>query len=1280
MKKFCYFLLISLLIFSAFSFQNLYASSNPTCTNHLLLRPTMSERSRTVTCTKDGVINYYCRVCELFGKTSEETVEVSAYGHNWNDDHTCTRCNKNMNGHWFKKNGLNYRCIVCDVVLKLTSMSPDLPSRAGYRVSPYDNPPSASGVDVTFNETPYNENGSLMSVTATSTSYTAKNAMYHWGEAVSEDIAQSTYPPLYHGGKDILEGGSQSSSVSGSGATYHFSTASSGKYIFRVYVNGTMMGGARRYANGSSNDDAATPSKPGEIVIKHVNKDTGKEIVDPDYTKTTPKAKGDNPVFSLPVREDKYKNLGNVSYEIDKEGETPAPSDSQYVVKIPESSGDTTITFYYSAPSLKIKHVLENTGEEIIDQEYTKTVYMVNPNTLAFSLDVGNKYPILVLTGYSLDGVRTNLESNEQYIVNIPWTGSCREITFYYKYAEVNITVSVKHIDITTGKLMDGTSENIYQGDQIPTSVTSLNLNNYPTYQNVGVYMDGKYTKKTGTNSYQMAVDVSQINYSRTYCVIFYYSPKEGTVDTFKHEIMEAIPGELSPEEVAKIASNVRGNELYDVLNSIPTSENVYANVRVYNYLFRYSFNRITETGTSTVTFIQPYIVNGKTTNVTTTYEMPIMAQYYKLAYLEVYHVESATLVNKVLPGGSVTLHPTTNTMPTVIYEVPSSYVQGGVVNKTVTLPTLEIADMKYAKNVVGSTEYAFHEAGSELSVRNDKLMIDGKVVTDSEWRTNTTNTPNKITPSMMDANTLYQTGLTISDANSNGTYDSTGSVTYQKGKNINGTSSDKVTASVTPNSVVVHTPVVNNSSIQNEEAEKNNQKVGSTAVSGSGEQAKVLVLDKNFKVVIPNNGTHKNAKGYGTRVYNAFQGVDKTSFAQLKQIKFPFDVFYLKNNEKILIPKNTWYTVGTTETTFEFLLPVWVREGAYDENDNEYFVETRVVAENYHGDMQNVVSNEKMNGDINSYAATKRIFVEVVGRLYDFTITGTNDPSWKLLNDLKVSQQPIGQSGQNANSAYKYALKLGYSAAFDIKTKGTKSDSISMTPVDFWYVDKTTNAVQEVDLYYHSVTERFIKIKSEKDNSIINANINGSIRNVPASERKDSLRIWNNRYNYTIDNRIGTFSRITLPMALRMSYNGISDYLAQNFYGTTNAATFLSTLTKANVKEDDVINAIGHWYGEYRLPSSTLVVPKGEVANANSNFLKDGYIIVQFAINSNYQNWEYLSYDRPNGNTQWQKENATSTVTLPNGKTVTLNGTGNVIIYEAGLKANNDYESSGTH
>ncbi len=151
MKKWIYFLILAISIFFIFSLQNLYANSNPVCPNHINIKMPMSEKSRTVTCTKTGVIVYYCRVCKILGRTSEKTVLVSAYGHSWNSNHVCTRCQKNMGGHWFKVNGSSYCCVACNLTLQISNMSPDLPGITGYRVSPYDNPPSAGSVTVTFN-------------------------------------------------------------------------------------------------------------------------------------------------------------------------------------------------------------------------------------------------------------------------------------------------------------------------------------------------------------------------------------------------------------------------------------------------------------------------------------------------------------------------------------------------------------------------------------------------------------------------------------------------------------------------------------------------------------------------------------------------------------------------------------------------------------------------------------------------------------------------------------------------------------------------------------------------------------------------------------------------------------------------------------------------------------------------------------------------------------------------------------------------------------------------
>ncbi|MBO5179239.1 MAG: hypothetical protein J6B87_02700 [Clostridia bacterium] len=1171
------------------------------CTLHNGRNIPMIKSGTTATCTKSGVNTYKCLVCSLFLKTTTKTERQGALGHSWNAHHTCMRCGKYMNGHWFKESGGTYKCIVCSKTLKIESISPDLTYKTGYRVAPYDKPSYLGGnIYVKFNETPYDSSGNLMTVKGTSTRYIARNAEYHWGDDIpSKDVLKTTYPPYYFGGKNIDVKNSYTSTVKGAKGVW-LTTPSAGKYVFSVTVNGVKIGSDRRYIKGSSNDDdPPTEEIDSKLIIKHIDKNTGKEIVDKEYSKTVEFKGSDICAYSLPVGENTlYKNYTNISYKIGSNAEVKNNSDSQYIVKVPNSKEDTTITFYYSIPALNVKHIIENTNQEIVDKELTLSTNMKRPSNVVFSLDVYNKYPILEVSGYSIDGVRKNILSDNQYAVTIPWNGDSRDIIFYYKYSEVKINVIVKHIDVATGELMKGTTINKYSGDKIPSSLTSLNLKDYKDYENTGVYIGGKYEDKSGTNQYNISINTSNINYSMDYIVEFYYSSK---TNVFTYEMLDAIPESLAQEEIAKIGSNAINKEKYDVEKAIPTSENVYVSVRLYNYILKYAFDEVTDITTSKVTFIQPYICNGEEKKVTSMYEVPVGAKYYKLKYLEVYKAESAEITNKVLPGETVTLAASKDNTPTIVYEVPDSYITYDTeLNKTITLPTLEVADMKYVKSVVGSDEYAKHEAVSNSKVRNDKLIIDGKTVTSSEWKTGITNEPNKIIPTIMDQSVLYKNGYTVAKTNLNGTYDSSGSVTYKKSKNIKGTSKDIIIQQVEPNSVTVHTPVVNNTTLDNSSALLSNQKIGELAKNSNGIKAMALVLDEEFTLKISNSGTHIDLKGYGNRTYNINQGVNKNSYAKLKQVKFPFDVYIVKGTNKELIKANTWYTLALSDETFKFILSKSAKEGAYDSKGNEYYIETRVIAENAVEDENVSMAQQTANTDIKNYVATNRIFVEVIGRVYDLTITNTTDPKWNLEDELKVEEQPVGQAGQN-NPKYKYALKLGYSVSFELKTKGEKSDAVVMVP-KYFYIDKNTGEVQEVDLYYHTTNKKYVKLEND----------------------------------HTVSNVV------------------FSDY-------------------------------IGAWNGEYKLPASTLAVAKGAklpsmLTDSNEIFLKNGYILVQFDVKTNYNTWEYLGYSKPKQNTQWQKENATQTITLPNDKEVTINGVGNFVLYEANVRASNDYEVGGTH
>lgn len=1200
MKKIIPLVIILLFCLGCFSLIN-EVNAAQYCTLHSR-DISMAKIGTTATCTKSGVNTYRCYVCRLSGRTTIKTEKQTALGHSWGTNHTCTRCNKEMNGHWFKLEGGSYKCIVCSRQLLIESISPNLTYKTGYRAAPYDKPTYLTGnIKVTFNETPYNLNGSLMTVTGTSTRYVARNAAYHWGENIpSDDIIKAVYPPYYKNGKAMDTRDTYTSTVRG-GKSVWITTPGAGKYIFSVSVNGVRIGSDRRYVKGSSSsDDSATPRNDSSLTIKHINLITGKEIVDKEYSKKVNFNGSTVCAYSLPVGTNtNYNNYVNVSYKIGDSSEVKATSESQYIVKVPNSQKDTTITFYYLIPEFSVKHIIESTNKEIIDNDLTLKTNMNRPSSIAFSLDVYNKYPILELTGYSIDGKRINISSENQYAVTVPWNGNNRNLIFYYKYKDVKINLFVKHIDVTTGKLMKETSELKYTGSDIPSSISSLNLQNYENYENVGVYVGGKYTAKTGKTQYTISIDVSYINYSKDYVVELYYAEKDGYA--YNYEMMNGIPESLSSSEIAKIGSNSINKEKYDLETAIPTSENVYANVRVYNYILRYSFNKITEVNTSKVTFIQPYICNGETQNVTTVYEVPVYATYYKLNYLEVYKADTAEIINKVLPGGTVTLAASKDVSPTIKYTAPKTYISyDKELNKTITLPTLEVSDIKYVKTVVGSEEYARSEAVNSAKVRNDELIIDGKVVTSSEWKIGNADEPNKIIPSIMNEKVFYKDGYTITSEKQNGTYESSGTVTYKKIKNINGASAETVTQKITPNEVLVHTPVVNNTSLDNSNALIYNQKIGNLAINSQGISAKALILNEEFTVKILNSGTHITSKGYGNRVYNVSQGVNKKSYAKLKQIKFPFDVYIIKNSKKELIKANTWYTLTLSEEIYNFSLPKSVKEGAYDSNGNEYYIETRVIAENATTDEHLKMGQQNANTDTKNYVATNKVFVEVIGRLYDLTITGTKDPAWKLEEDLLVKDQPLGQAGQN-NSKYKYALKLGYSVSLNIKTMGKKSSEVVLKP-KYYFIDKESGKSQEVDLYYHTTTKKYVKLD---ENTVLN-----------------------------------------------------------------------------NVKFDEYI---GTWSGEYKLPASTLAVAKGtklpsNLSDSNKIFLKNGYILVQFEIETNYKTWEYLSYSKPNVNTQWTKENATQEIVLPNDKKITISGAGSFVIYEANIRANNDYEIGGTH
>lgn len=551
-----------------------------------------------------------------------------------------------------------------------------------------------------------------------------------------------------------------------------------------------------------------------------------------------------------------------------------------------------------------------------------------------------------------------------------------------------------------------------------------------------------------------------------------------------------------------------------------------------------------------------------------------------------------------------------------------------------------------------------------------------------------TSTTNNKVKPVV--EKTSASTTKLIPSVYANGLYTGSGTVLYAGAHKFN----------AIPNNVTVHTPVVNNSYISYV-SEFINQKIK------KDKSRTYLMLDEQFTITIPNSGAHNDIKGYGNRTYNTSQGVTKlsTTWGKIKDVKLPFDAYlhYTKNNTtyKYFVKANTWLSesgagnvISLTRTSYTFTIPVWAKEQTYD-------IETRVIAENaISADKYSLVETEK-NSNVGNYVAYKTIPVEIIGKIYDLRVSSSNDPGWNSIyswknstNYITAEEFPFGAAGQNQNTAYKYAPKLGYTVVFDFKTKGTKSNNIdiSVQPEGFYFVSRDGKTTQEVDLYYNTISKNNIKITPTDKNINLTVNLRNNYMKVAAQEFVDSTRIYNSKYNYSLGVKVGTFAEMNLPHNLRLCYNNFEEYV-DSLYGK---GSTINTISSNAGNKDTVIGSVGHWYVGYRLPASTKAVPVGANINtaiANKTYLTDGYILVKFDIKTKYQNtvdnYDYLQYMGPEAlneagnntgklNPDWTK-NITQTITLPNGNTAKV-PVGSVAIFDASLRSSNDAEVGGTH
>ncbi|MDR0268480.1 MAG: DUF5704 domain-containing protein [Paenibacillus sp.] len=786
-------------------------------------------------------------------------------------------------------------------------------------------------------------------------------------------------------------------------------------------------------------------------------------------------------------------------------------------------------------------------------------------------------------------------------------------------------------------------------------------------------------------------------------------------------------------------ADNSANDRHFDAVRAIPTSENLYANAWGMNYLFQHTFGNMQGevryvckvnvtyptkweekqpdiTGPDGQPEPQDPIEHTGTLKKTYNFELtPRQYAYWQINQLEVYEIDQAEMRNYALPGGKVTLYPDGYDPPAVDLN-DSTDVEDHVYPKetgTISFTPEEIdgGEREPTAADVDDTEALKAIAESQTGdadVQNDYLSFNGKTIMDDAQVSKSGPTPSQIpAPERIGDRVLYEgrqfiSSILLNKANTI----STGTIYYSLlPENVNG-SSDKEYPINGINTVTVHTPVVNYSSVTDDQA--HNQK------TIPNEQRAAFILERPFTVTIPTSGQHLNEwayPGYGNRDY--------AKYYRTKQVLFPFDVY--NENRTQFIPKSTWIDIPVDQLDTTFYLPVWVDEGDYQ----VYF---RNIAENAPYDYTNQ-GEPNANLNLIHHIATDEKPVEVIGRLYDFEITDIADYNWESvfrtrpgspelrgisywIGQKKIDGDPRGNKdtftlsirpGSNPLTGYKnIAIKTGYHFKFDFKTKGNmfgKLDGIRITP-KFYFVGKKGGTPQEVDLYYKTNNRQFVKIGSNDDQVKRYVILNDRLRNVPTEELKDTAS-----YKYDKYNILSQLGNPTKPQYEKLYFDKLTKQKTpvggyslllfpeqlRTFIGPKTEIPPSVDVQRANV-------AIQKWYGEYSLPANPYVVTlstniaeygrtHGGLDDKSPIFLRDGYIVVNFNIESiqegklNDPHLQYIKAPMMNKwkENQWQMEGFQSTVRDSFGNQFELKQ-GDVVFYHADKSSRDDFSSQVPH
>ncbi len=749
---------------------------------------------------------------------------------------------------------------------------------------------------------------------------------------------------------------------------------------------------------------------------------------------------------------------------------------------------------------------------------------------------------------------------------------------------------------------------------------------------------------------------VYQKEQSEIHYVTFYY--EKTAEDTFEAIDNSVIDGDI-----------VIDSPIFDVTRAIPTGETVDITATVsHPVLFDYQTTPVSGTETYTVEISQPYSYywttggrvqhNYNCTDVdgdgikdacpghsmpkkthskddvsVTRYQISRSYRYFTVEKLYHYVLSQLKVYNKqlrVIDPVSLTLEDSEFTAPELSFQkydvhLKAPTLAGGSYDQEAKTYHLSLAKQRYHKDSIPDFDFSelAEQALSDISVRSDKVILGESVLLDGEWQKKQAPLP-KEAPSFSEIR-LKKVDYLLSHSAKNGVGETKGKINYllKASFNYSDTLEDKA---ITGNSVFIHTPVVNASKL--EEKTAFDQRVDTK------DKPQAVPIDVVVPLHFSTVGTHIDAPGYGKRDYQ--------QYAKSKRIGFPFDVYY-SFDEAVLndyskkgwryIKANQWEEVPFDKETIYIRVPHWVKTGQYN-------IYSQVIALNHSTPLAKEVSaNLLAEHDTAVYKKP----IEVTERLFDFLITGVNDPRWQpffqresgeavyfaggsnnkngLINVRSKNrggkwpyQLPIVPGKQTLRGYQDAALKLGYQFNFLVKTMGSayhKNDFIKID-FDFYHIDQNGNR-SPVDLYYQAEGGEYIKIGSQADQKVHWA----IAAEQPYYNRQAMMRTENALQTLGEDwygGSIGEYYYLVHgKRKLATYYTCVLDEGFRVFRGS------LKKLPEG-VDVNQAAAGMQLWYGSYRLPSSTIAIKRGEDLAAAYQYgrdvtLKSGFIAVNAKI-----------------------------------------------------------------